>query len=133
MSEKERKVKSRERPLSPHLQVYKPQITSMLSISHRGSGVVLYICAFLFAGYLYSYAFWPHDCDCVQNFISGTFGQIILALVSYALSFHFCTGIRHLIWDMGYGYDVETTYKSGYAVIIASILLAIIFWAFILF
>lgn len=131
----ERKVKSRPRPLSPHLQVYKPQMTSMISIMHRATGVALYISAFLFAGYLYSLAFWQQfdvlhwlATDQIGNYV----GLPVAFGLTFALCFHFCSGIRHLFWDAGKGYDIKTAYKSAYAVIFFSLLFTIATWAIVI-
>lgn len=131
----ERKVKSKPRPLSPHLQVYKPQITSMLSILHRATGVALYIAAFGFAAYLYTYAFWQ-ECNVINWLANNKWGNFIglpMAVgLSFALFYHFCNGIRHLFWDAGKGYDLKTVYISGYAVLFFSIALTITAWAIVL-
>ncbi len=123
--------KSRPRPLSPHLQVYKPQLTSVLSITHRATGVALYIGVIFFALFLYAYAFLP-DFELVGWLTSNEDGIKILKTIfvpySFALYFHFCTGIRHLFWDMGYGYSIETAYKSGYMVILCSLVFTALTW-----
>lgn len=125
------KNNSRPRPLSPHLQVYKPQLTSMLSITHRATGVALYFGVIVFALFLYAYAFLP-DFEPVGWLINNEDGIKFLKFVfipySFALYFHFCTGIRHLFWDMGYGYDIETAYKSGYLVILCSLVFTALTW-----
>ncbi len=121
----------RERPLSPHLQVYKPQITSMLSITHRATGVALYFGVILFGFFLYAYAFLP-DIEIVGWLINNDTGILVLKAIlipySYALYFHFCNGIRHLFWDMGFGYEIHTAYKSGYAVILFSLIFTSLTW-----
>lgn len=119
---------SRPRPLSPHLQVYKPQLTSLLSIMHRGTGVFLYVNIFLFALFLYSYAFWDknlYECINDQDSVSLLF-EVYAFFVLFALCFHFCTGIRHLFWDMGKGYDIERAYFSGKLALVSSVILSII-------
>ena len=128
----ERKIRSRPRPLSPHLQVYKPQITSMLSIMHRGCGVVLYISAFVFAAYLYTYAFWQ-EFNVIEWLSSNPVGNYIglpIALgLTFVLCFHFCNGIRHLFWDAGKGYDIEVVYHTGRTVLGCSITLTLCCWS----
>lgn len=121
----------RQRPLSPHLQVYKPQITSMLSITHRATGVALYFGVILLGLFLYAYAFMP-DLEIVGWLINNETGICVLKAIlipySFALYFHFCNGIRHLLWDIGFGFDIPTAYKTGYAVILFSILFTGITW-----
>lgn len=130
----EKNVKSRPRPLSPHLQVYKPQLTSMLSIFHRATGITLYLSAYIFVIYLYSYAFWQ-ETDVLNWLLYSTSGNFVGVPIgiglTFALCFHFCTGIRHLFWDAGKGYEIETAYKSGYAVLFFSIIFTGAIWAVI--
>jgi succinate dehydrogenase / fumarate reductase cytochrome b subunit len=132
----EKKIKSRPRPLSPHLQVYKPQITSILSITHRATGVALYLCAFLFVAYLYTYAFWQ-NCDILKWLSENNWGKFLglpaVFGITFALCYHFCNGIRHLFWDFGKGYEIETVYKSGYAVLFFSILFTLLIWGVVIF
>jgi succinate dehydrogenase / fumarate reductase cytochrome b subunit len=120
--------KSRPRPLSPHLQVYKPQITSLMSITHRATGVALYIGAFLFAAYLFKQVFYPESFCPVAWFISTSVGKIALFGYTFALFYHLFNGLRHLGWDIGLGFDIPTVYKTGYAVLAASGILTILFW-----
>ena len=96
------------RPLSPHLTVYKPQITSVLSIFHRITGAGLAVSTVLVVFWLASLAYGEVTFKGFNNFLNNPF--IILVLVSslWALWYHFCTGLRHLYWDMGYGYDLKS-------------------------
>jgi succinate dehydrogenase / fumarate reductase cytochrome b subunit len=124
------KAKSRPRPLSPHLQVYKPQITSFTSISHRASGVFLYLGSFVLVAFLFSLAFHP-EYNCFAKAWEGFAWKGFFFLYSLALFYHFSNGIRHLFWDFGYGYKLETAYKSAYAVFAATAIFTAILWAFI--
>ena len=117
------------RPLSPHLQIYKPQLTSVLSISHRITGVGLAAGTLLLSGWLIAAATGPEAFARVQDFLGSWFGHLILFAFSYALMFHLCNGIRHLFWDAGYGFELDTVYKSGWATVIASVALTVIAWA----
>ena len=117
------------RPLSPHLQVYKPQLTSVLSISHRITGVALAVGTLLLAWWLIAAAAGPDAFAVVQGFLGSWLGYLILFGFSYALMYHLCNGIRHLFWDAGYGFELETVYKSGWATVIASAALTVIAWA----
>lgn len=115
-----------KRPLSPHLQVYKPQLTSVLSITHRGTGVFLIIGALFLTCWLVAVVRGPAAYASLQVFISAWYGQILLYAWLFALYYHLCNGIRHLCWDMGYGLDLKTTYTSGYAVIAVSVLFTLV-------
>jgi succinate dehydrogenase / fumarate reductase cytochrome b subunit len=115
----------RERPLSPHLQVYKPQITSILSITHRATGIALTLGLGLFAWWVIALATGYEAFTCVQSFVGSIPGKIVLVGWLWALFFHSCTGIRHLFWDAGKGFSIEATYRSGYAALAASILLTV--------
>jgi succinate dehydrogenase / fumarate reductase cytochrome b subunit len=122
-------MSNQNRPLSPHLQVYRPQLTSVLSITHRASGVGLAVGTLLLVWWLFAAATGPAYFDLVQGFLGSWFGKLLLLGFSFALFFHLCNGIRHLFWDAGYGFDLETVYKSGWVTVIASIILTAIAWA----
>ena len=136
---KEKNVKARPRPLSPHLQVYKPQLTSMLSILHRGTGVFLYLNVFVLAFYLYTIAFWVEGdlFYCATGHGESTIGIwvfnfYILALL-FSLYFHFCTGLRHLFWDIGYLYEISKVYLTAKAIILVTIALTSFTWVYLVF
>ena len=109
-----------ERPLSPHLQVYKPQLTSVLSISHRATGIALSVGTVLLVWWLLAAARGPDAYDAVRGFTGSWIGVLLMVGWTYSLFFHLCNGIRHLFWDAGYGFDLPTTYKSGWAVVAVS-------------
>ena len=117
-----------ERPLSPHLQVYKPQLTSVLSILHRITGIGLGIGTFLLAWWLVSAAYGPDHFEAAQSFIGSWFGRVLLFGFTFSLFYHLCNGIRHLFWDAGWGFQLKTAYASGWLVVIASIGLTIVSW-----
>ena len=117
-----------KRPLSPHLQVYKPQLTSILSITHRGTGVFLSFGALLLACWLLSIANGPQSFNSVQIHITAWYGQLALLAWVFSFYYHLANGIRHLFWDAGLGLEISTTYMSGYIVVITSILLTAITW-----
>lgn len=118
-----------QRPLSPHLQVYRPQITSVLSITHRGTGLALTVGSWLLVWWLLAAAAGPDAFSTAQWFWGSWIGLLLLFGWSYSLFFHLCNGIRHLVWDCGYGFDLRTTYKSGWTVIVASLVLTLLAWA----
>ncbi|MCP5362174.1 MAG: succinate dehydrogenase, cytochrome b556 subunit [Hyphomicrobiales bacterium] len=116
------------RPLSPHLQVYRPQITSVLSISHRVSGVVLLFGSIVFVGWLLAFTHGPQAYAKFTALFTPWYGQTALVLFTFALFYHLCNGIRHLFWDMGKGFELETVTRSGMAVIFASLGATALFW-----
>lgn len=117
-----------ERPLSPHLQVYKPQLTSGMSIGHRVTGVINAIAAFALAWWLVAIAAGP-DSHATFTAVAGSLvGRLALFAITATLMYHLCNGIRHLFWDAGKGLDLDTTYKSGYAVLAVALLLSIAIW-----
>lgn len=116
------------RPLSPHLQIYKPQITSVLSILHRATGIVLGIGTLLLTYWLVAAAAGPEAYALAQAIIGSWFGLLCLFGWTAALFYHLCNGIRHLFWDAGYGYELETVDKSGWMVLIATGVLTILAW-----
>lgn len=117
-----------ERPLSPHLQIYKPQITSVLSILHRATGVAAGVGSLLLTWWLIALAAGPDSFAVVQDFVGSVVGIIILIGFSWALFYHLCNGIRHLTWDLGWGFELSQVTISGWAVVIASVVLTIIAW-----
>jgi succinate dehydrogenase / fumarate reductase cytochrome b subunit len=116
------------RPLSPHLQIYKPQLTSVLSILHRATGVFLTIGTLLLAYWLVAAASGPEAFEHAQGIIGSMLGQLLLFLWTLALFYHFCNGIRHLVWDAGYGLDIESVYRSGRYVLWVPVVLTLICW-----
>jgi succinate dehydrogenase / fumarate reductase cytochrome b subunit len=114
----------RARPKSPNIQVYRPQLTSVLSIANRISGVVSSIAAVGLVGWLVVAATGPQPYAVVQGVLASWTGQIVLFATTSALFLHFCGGIRHLVWDAGYGFELRAIYASGWAVVTASVVLA---------
>lgn len=112
-------------PLSPHLQIYKPQLTSVLSIIHRGTGIFLSLGALLLCYWLLAIAAGPGVYAKVVVHLSAWYGQLALLAFTFSLYYHLANGIRHLFWDAGLGLEIEATYKSGYAVIVASLFLTV--------
>ncbi|MFN7709397.1 MAG: succinate dehydrogenase, cytochrome b556 subunit [Holosporales bacterium] len=107
-----------ERPLSPHLGIYRVQLTSGLSILHRMTGLVLYGFSLLLAFWFYSLAFDPAMLQCLMAW-GQSFWMIGLAgLGFFAFFYHLSNGIRHLLWDWGVGFELSATYRSGWLVIL---------------
>jgi succinate dehydrogenase / fumarate reductase, cytochrome b subunit len=109
-----------DRPLSPHLQIYKPQLTSILSISHRATGVWLSIGALFLVWWLLAAATSASSFVAAQGFFGSWLGLLLLLSWTYCFFYHLCNGVRHLVWDAGYGLDLKTAYASGWAVVAAS-------------
>jgi succinate dehydrogenase / fumarate reductase cytochrome b subunit len=106
-----------ERPLSPHLQVYRPQITSVLSILHRITGVALTLGTLLLTWWLVSAAYGPDAFADAQAFVGSWFGQLLLWGFTFALFYHLGNGIRHLAWDFGWGFELSELRASGIAML----------------
>ncbi len=115
-----------ERPLSPHIQIYKPQLTTVLSISHRATGLALSVGTIFLVWWLLAGADSPEAYAEAQGFFGSWLGIILLIGWTYSLFFHLCNGIRHLAWDTGYGLDLPRTYATGWAVVAASAALTVI-------
>lgn len=113
----------RQRPLSPNIQIYRPQLTSVLSIGNRITGVALSAYAVALVIWLVAAATGPDAYAAVDKFIGSWIGRIVLFGGTFCLFFHFCGGIRHLVWDAGYGFSLRAIYLSGWAVVAASIAL----------
>lgn len=116
------------RPLSPHLQIYRPQITSVLSILHRITGIALSTGTLMLTWWLLAAAAGPDHFALAHGFITSWFGWLLLFGWSVALFYHLSNGIRHLAWDAGWGFELPQVYKSGYAVIAATVILTAIAW-----
>ena len=119
---------SAERPLSPHLQIYRWQLTSVLSILHRMTGVALSVGTLLLAWWLVALASGEESYNAAQGFIGSFLGKLLLLGWSFAVFYHLANGIRHLFWDAGYGFEIKTTYASGWTVVGASALLTVLAW-----
>jgi succinate dehydrogenase cytochrome b subunit len=117
------------RPLSPHLQIYRWQLTSVLSILHRATGIALALGAILLVSWLGAASDGPEPYARFQSFIGSPVGLILLFGWSVALFYHLCNGIRHLVWDTGRGLDLKSVYASGWGVLAATAALTIVAWA----
>ena len=121
-------MNSSNRPLSPHLQVYRPQLTSVLSITHRATGIGLSFGIILLITWLVAAAAGMNYFNMVNSVVTSWFGKLVLLGFTWALFYHLCNGIRHLFWDAGFGFELSTVYKSGYATIAGSIILTATAW-----
>ena len=119
-------MKNKNRPISPHLSIYKPQITSILSISHRLSGIFqslgLLVIFLLFATLLLG----EPTHNYFMLFIESFLGKLFVFIYTLSLCYHMLNGVRHILWDIGFGFEIKNVYYSGYVVIILAFFLAIL-------
>jgi succinate dehydrogenase / fumarate reductase, cytochrome b subunit len=116
------------RPLSPELQIYRPQLTSVLSITHRITGVALAVGSLLLVGWLASAAAGTSSYTHLHAALGLTWGRLLLLGWTFCLFFHLCNGIRHLLWDAGYGFELKAIYASGWTVVGTSLGLTLATW-----
>ena len=121
---------TRNRPLSPHLQVYKPQLTSVLSILHRGTGVVITMGAVIIAWWVWSVSGSTESFACVSGFLNSVFGKLLLLVWTLCTCYHLSNGIRHLVWDFGFGFELDQAYFSGKLVLATTVILTGMVWLF---
>lgn len=116
------------RPLSPHLQIYKKQLTSATSIIHRLTGIALALGLPVLSVWLMAASQGAEAYEDALSILRTTVGQIALLGWTWALFYHFCNGIRHLIWDTGRMLTIKEAYRAGYVVIAASLILTALVW-----
>lgn len=121
-----------ERPLSPHLQIYRPLINMVMSILHRITGAALYFGTILLAGWLVAAASGPEAFQTVSGYLATWPGLVVLAGYTWVLIHHALGGIRHFIWDFGLGYEHETIDLLSWGTIVLSVLLTAAVWFFAL-
>ena len=119
---------TRNRPISPHLQVYKLPLTANLSVLHRGTGIVLSIGSLLVLYWLTAIAAGPEAYATASSILGSWLGKLVLFGWTFALFYHLCNGIRHLLWDTGFGFDLPTTYLTNKIVLAASVVLSLLLW-----
>jgi succinate dehydrogenase / fumarate reductase cytochrome b subunit len=119
-----------KRPLSPFMlgQTYRFQITSLMSIIHRITGVILAVGAFALAWWLMAVAAGGDAYDSAASAVASPLGQLALFGFSASLVYHLLNGIRHLLWDIGWGYTIPEVYRSGYAVAALTVVLTALIW-----
>ena len=117
-------------PLSPHLQIYRLHISSLLSITHRISGIINLLALILIFFWLLLLSLGESNYELFLLITNSFFGKFILIGFTWSMSFHILSGIRHLAWDLGYGFEIKTANTSGIIVIISSLILTVIFWLF---
>jgi succinate dehydrogenase / fumarate reductase cytochrome b subunit len=116
------------RPLSPHLQIYRWQLTAVLSILHRATGIALAVGALYLAVWVMCAAASPGTYATFQSFNVSVVGRIVLGGWLYCAFYHLCNGIRHLFWDAGYGFELKDAYRSGWIVVGVSAVVTLLSW-----
>ena len=116
------------RPLSPHLQVYRLPLAGILSFAHRTTGVALALGALALAYWINAAAYGPDAFYQVQGLMGHWFSRLLLFGWTLSLFFHLCNGIRHLFWDAGIGVEIEQVNMSGWLVLVGTILLTLLSW-----
>jgi succinate dehydrogenase / fumarate reductase, cytochrome b subunit len=116
------------RPLSPHLQIYKPQLTSVMSILHRATGIALAVGALYLAVWVMCAAASPGAYAVFQDFNTSIVGRFVLGGWLFSGFYHLCNGIRHLFWDAGYGFELKDAYRSGWIVVGVSAIATALSW-----
>ena len=125
-------MNSTNRPLSPHLQIYRLPLVALLSITHRITGVALSAGTILLAIWLGSAAYGPEAYDQVSACLASPFGLIVLFGFSAAFYYHLCNGIRHLVWDAGRGFELPIVARSNMLVLLGTVVLTAVTWAYAL-
>jgi succinate dehydrogenase / fumarate reductase cytochrome b subunit len=119
----------RPRPSAPNIQIYRPQLTSVLSIANRITGIVLSVGGVGLVAWLVAAASGPRAYAATQGAISSWVGQVVLFGFTFALFLHLCGGLRHLVWDTVHAFDLRSIYLSGWMVVAASAMLTVVAWA----
>lgn len=120
---------SRTRPLSPHVLNYRFPLLVMLSGTHRITGILLAIGTLLLTYWLGSAAYGPAAFDQASRLLGSPIGYLVLFGFSICLFYHLANGVRHLLWDIGWGFDLPEAKRSGYVMIAVAAILTIVTWA----
>ena len=121
-------MQNNNNPLSPHLEIYKWQISSLLSITHRIVGVINILSITLICIWTLSLLVGENSYEITKLFLKSLFGKFIIVSLCWTFSFHILNEIRHLIWDMGYGFDLKVTKITGVLAFFGSFVLTILFY-----
>jgi succinate dehydrogenase cytochrome b subunit len=117
-----------ERPLSPHLSIYRWPITMTLSILHRVTGVMMSVALLLLAGWLASVSQAGASYGVVLRLLSAWPGQLFLMALSFAFFLHLANGVRHLVWDFGHGFEIKQANASAWFVLLFAVAMTFVFW-----
>ena len=121
-------MQHKNNPLSPHLQIYKWQISSLLSIAHRIVGVINILAITLICIWVSLLLLGENNYEMIRSFLNSFFGKFIIISLCWTFSFHILNEIRHLTWDAGYGFDLKVAKLTGVLAFFGSFVLAIIFY-----
>ena len=121
-------IMAKQRPLSPHLMIYKPQLTTIMSIMHRMTGGALAMGSLLVVWWMVALASGAEYYAFVQTIIGHWMGQLVIFGFSVAVFYHLSNGIRHLLWDFGYNLSIEGVHRSGYIVLVMTLVLTALTW-----
>ena len=121
-------MKDSQKPISPHLQIYRWHISSLLSITHRISGIINLLALIFIFFWLIVLSFGETNYELFLLAINSFIGKFILIGFTWSMCFHILSGIRHLAWDLGYGFEIKTANISGVLVILSSLVSTVIFW-----
>ncbi|WP_295953221.1 succinate dehydrogenase, cytochrome b556 subunit [uncultured Xanthomonas sp.] len=123
---------TRERPLSPHLQVYRWQIQMVTSILHRATGILLSVGALIIAAALLVLMLGPASWNCFRGMAGAWYGQVFLFAWSWAFAYHLCNGLRHIVQDFGHGFSIPAFVRSSWMSVVGSLVIVALIWAYVL-
>ena len=123
-------MENKNNPLSPHLQIYSWHISSLLSITHRIVGVINFIAIIFICFWTILLSLGESNYEFIQIFSQSFFGKFFIVFLSWSFSFHILNEIRHLAWDMGYGFDLKISQITGIITIFGSFIFAILIYLF---
>jgi succinate dehydrogenase / fumarate reductase cytochrome b subunit len=115
-------------PVSPHLQIYRLPLTALVSITHRLTGVILAFASLLLVWVLAAAAESQASYEALMSHFQAWYGQVFMLGVVFSLYLHFCNGVRHLLWDVGYGFELETVDLSAKLTIAVALILTVATW-----
>ena len=121
-------MQNKNNPLSPHLQIYRWHVSSLLSITHRIVGVINIIAVTFICGWILSLLLGENSYELTFMFLNSFLGKFLVIFLCWSFSFHILNEIRHLIWDMGYGFDLKVAKITGILAFIGSFALTILFY-----
>ena len=121
-------MQEKNNPLSPHLQIYKWQISSLLSITHRIVGVINILAITIICFLILSLLLGTESYQMINNFFKSFFGKFVIISLCWTFSFHILNELRHLIWDLGYGFDLKVAKITGVIALAGSFILTILFY-----
>lgn len=118
----------RDRPMSPHMQVWRWHVTMATSILHRATGMALYAGVLIVMGWIVAVAAGADAFDSYRGLLASPFGQLVMFGMTVSLFYHLANGIRHLFWDAGKGLEPKTADMTGWAVIVFGVVAAVLIW-----